>query len=144
MKNSSTVCIDASLVIRFTISPDDAALKLLWSSWSKQGTRLVAPTLLYYDVTNGLHRLQKAGVLKPDFVREALEIALALPVELIGDGDLHRTARELAARYNLPTTYDAHYLALAERLGVDLWTVDARLVKTLQSFGVEWVKLPAA
>lgn len=141
MNNSSTVCVDANLVIRFTVSPDDAAVKQLWRSWSKQETRLIAPTLLYYEVTNGLYRYQEAGVLKPDFVHEALDTALALPVELIGDEGLHMRAYELAAQYNLPAAYDAHYLALAERLDVDLWTADARLVNALQPFKIEWVKL---
>jgi predicted nucleic acid-binding protein len=141
MNNSLTVCVDASIVVRFTISLDDAAVKRLWSSWSKQGVRLVAPTLLFYEVTNGLYRQQKVGALGPEFVREALDVALALPVELVGDAVLHRRARVLAAQYNLPAAYDAHYLALAERLEVELWTADARLVNALQPFKVDWVKL---
>jgi predicted nucleic acid-binding protein len=144
MSNFLTVCVDASMVVRLTISQDDAAVKKLWSSWSSQGTHLVAPSLLFYEVTNGLYRQQKGGVLSPAFVREALDIALALPVELFGDADLHRQARLLAETYHLPAAYDAHYLALAERLGVDLWTADARLVKALQPFGVGWVRLPEA
>lgn len=144
MSNSLTVCVDASIVVRFTLNPDDTAIKRLWNSWSTQGVRLVAPTLLFYEVTNGLYRQQKGGVLSPKFVLEALDVALAMPVELVGDGDLHRRACLLAGTYRLPAAYDAHYLALAERLGVELWTADARLVNTLQPFGVDWVKLAGA
>lgn len=140
MNNSSTVCADASIVVRFAFS-QDMAVKQLWKSWSTQGFRLVAPTLLFYEVTNGLYRQQKAGLLSPSFVRAALDVALAFPVELVGDATLHQRARELAALYNLSAAYDAHYLALAERLDIELWTADARLVNTLQPFKLDWVKL---
>lgn len=33
----------------------------------------------------------------------------------------------LATEYNRPTAYDAQYLALAERLSCEFWTVDERL-----------------
>ena len=140
MNNSLTVCVDASIVVRFAIS-QDVAVQQLWNSWLTQGARLVAPSLLFYEVTNGLYRQQKSGMLNPEFVCAALDVVLAFPVELVGDAALHRRARELAAQYNLSASYDAHYLALAERLGIELWTADARLVNALQPFKIDWVKL---
>jgi len=141
MSNSLTVCVDASIVVRFALSQEDAAIKQLWKSWFAREVRLVAPTLLYYEVTNGLYQQQKGGLLSPEFVCAALEVVLAFPVELVGDPALHRRARELAARYNLSATYDAHYLALAERMGIDLYTADGCLVNALRPFKIDWVKL---
>ena len=43
-------------------------------------------------------------------------------------------------RYELPATYDAHYLALAEWMDIELWTADMRLVKAIRSFDLDWVK----
>ncbi len=37
------------------------------------------------------------------------------------------------------TKYDAHYLALAARLGAEFWTADQRLVNTVQS-ALPWVR----
>lgn len=34
---------------------------------------------------------------------------------------------QLARQFNLPAAYDAHYLALAERLEAELWTLDRKL-----------------
>jgi len=39
---------------------------------------------------------------------------------------------DLAARFSLPAIYDAHYLALAERLGSEFWTADRRLGQAAQ------------
>ena len=66
--------------------------------------------------------------------------ALSLPIELRTDADLHVRATDLAARFGLPAAYDAHYLALAERLGAPLWTTDRRLVNSVQA-ALPWVQL---
>jgi predicted nucleic acid-binding protein len=140
MKNSSTVCVDASLVVRRVTSQSDP-FHAQWDLWEQKNSRLVAPSLLYYEVTNGLYRYEKAGILPLEAVNKALEAALALPIELFGDAELHRQAKNQAKKYKLPASYEAHYLALAERLDIDLWTADARLFNTLQPFKIDWIKL---
>jgi alpha-galactosidase len=44
----------------------------------------------------------------------------------------------LAQRLALPAAHDAHYLALAERLGAEFWTADQRLVRAVQP-QLSWV-----
>jgi predicted nucleic acid-binding protein len=141
MNKSSAICVDANIVIGLILKPDDTTIKQLWDSWLTQEQRLVAPTLLYYEVTNGFYRLERGGFLTAEFIRDALDFALTLPIQLVGDAALHQRARELAAQYNLPAAYDAHYLALAERLNVELWTTDTHLFNAMQSLGLKWVKL---
>ena len=138
MNNSSTVCVDANIVIQHVVSN---AAEDLWKTWAESRFRLIAPTLLYYEVTNGLYRYLKAGFFTLETVEKTLQAALALPIEVIGDAELHQRAKDLAAKYNLPAAYDAHYLALAEGLEAELWTADARLFNAVQPFGIEWVKL---
>jgi predicted nucleic acid-binding protein len=139
--SSSTICIDANLIVRRVLFPDDKAVQEAWETWTRENTPLIAPNLLFYEVTNALYRYQRQGLLRPETVNAALEAALALPVSLEGNAELHRQARRLAERWNLPAAYDAHYLALAERLGVDLFTCDQRLYNILLPFHLPWVRL---
>ena len=141
IKSSSTVCLDASIILRVVLMPNDNPVQELWSSWNEQSYRMVAPTLLHYEVTNALYQQEKNTLLSAEFINNALDFVLSLPIQLIGDTALHQRAHELTVKYNLPATYDAHYLALAERLNVELWTADARLYNTVQLYGVKWVKL---
>jgi len=95
---------------------------------------------LYYEVSNALRRYAAQGELLPEEAAEALEAALSLGITLYGDADLHRRALELAGRFSLSATYDAHYLALAERLGAAFWTADRRLTRMVQA-ALPWVHL---
>lgn len=106
--SSSLVCVDANLVFRRVAEPDDRATQELWNRWVAARQQFAAPTLLYYEVTNALHRAQRHGVLSALASQKALAAALALPIQLHGAGDLHQAAAELAARFGLPATYDAH------------------------------------
>jgi predicted nucleic acid-binding protein len=96
--------------------------------------------LLRYEVTNALHRLRKAGETTEDETERAIRAALALPIRLHFDDALHSAALAFAARFSLPAAYDAHYLALADRLGAAFWTTDRRLANSVRP-ALPWVRL---
>ena len=62
-----------------------------------------------------------------------LDDFLALPIEFHNPAGLHHRALAIAESHNLPATYDAHYLALAEYLSCELWTDDQRLLRRVGS-----------
>ena len=140
MSNSATVCIDASIVLRYVLLPDDGPIQKVWQSWASREVNLVAPSLLFYEVTNALYQQQKNKYLSPETIWSTLEFSLDLPITLVNEKNLHLRAREIAMQYNLPATYDAHYLALAEWMDIELWTADKKLINTLKPFKVSWVK----
>jgi predicted nucleic acid-binding protein len=138
--SSSWICVDANLVVRLVVSPDDKAVQAVWAQWDASEQQLAAPTLLYYEVTNALYSYQKMGMMSLSLVQLALETTLALPLVLYGEPDLHRRAVQLANHLSLPAAYDAHYLALAEHLDGEFWTADGALVRTVQH-AFPWVRL---
>jgi predicted nucleic acid-binding protein len=101
---------------------------------------MVAPGLIYYEVANSLYQYEKHGRLSADTVTEFFAFALNLKIQLYSDEDLHLSALHLTRRFTLPASYDAHYLALAERLGTELWTCDGKLVKKVGA-DLSWVHL---
>ncbi len=138
--NNSALCVDANLVIRLVADPADEAVRDLWEQWDAEHRQIAAPTLLYYEVSNALYRYQRAGMMSQEAVRLALGAAFALPVRLYGDEPLHRRALALAERFSLPAAYDAHYLALADWLGGELWTADRKLVRAVGD-ELPWVRV---
>lgn len=70
----------------------------------------------------------------------AIRAALSLPIRLISDEGDHAAALAFAARFSLPAAYDAHYLALADRLSAQFWTTDRRLANSVRS-ALPWVHL---
>jgi predicted nucleic acid-binding protein len=93
-----------------------------------------------YEVVNALYRSAKAGLLTYQAAGRAFRTVLLMPIKLHGDPELHRQALQGAMAHELSAAYDAHYLALAERLGVELWTADAKLVRAVEG-RLAWVRL---
>ncbi len=137
---SLPVCLDASFLLQLLLEETVPQAESLWEAWHRERRRLAAPTLLYYEVTNALHRYAMHGDIPPDRVETLLDLALRLDIELIGDNELHRRALQLARTFAFPAAYDAHYLALAERLNAEFWTADARLTHAVQN-RLPWVRL---
>jgi predicted nucleic acid-binding protein len=140
MSRSSAVCVDASLVVRLLLGPQSQEIRSLWEQWDQEHLDPAAPSLIYYEVSNALYQYERHGKLSADTVSEAFDVALGLPIRLYSDPALHLRAVQIARRFTLPASYDAHYLALAEHLGTDLWTCDARLVKKVGA-DLSWVHL---
>jgi predicted nucleic acid-binding protein len=140
---SSPVCLDASFLLHWLIGGEaESQADALLEEWHRTGRPLIAPTLLHYEVTNALHRDVVRGWLLPEEARTLLDFVLRLGLHIYGDAELHRRALQLAEALSLPAAYDAHYLALAERVGAEFWTTDRRLANKVRE-ALPWVHLLA-
>ncbi|MCX7680434.1 MAG: type II toxin-antitoxin system VapC family toxin [Anaerolineae bacterium] len=124
---NSPICVDASFMIRLLESDEDGLPVQLWRRWQAEGRLIVAPTLLDYEIVNALHRYTMAGHLTSAQAEEALEALLGLGIIPYSDETLHLRALQIAGLLGLSAAYDAHYLALSERLNAEFWTADRRL-----------------
>lgn len=140
MSSYSETCVDSSVLIRSLEKGPQPEIRKLWREWLRDKVLLHAPALLRYEVVNALHQQRKAGRIGDEEARAALDDALKRPIVLHEDDNLHTRALTMAAKYGLPAAYDAHYLALAERLGVEFWTTDAKLVRAVED-RLAWVRL---
>ena len=134
--SSSTACVDASFVVRLFLGPDDDVCWDLLENWLADGGVLHAPGLLRYELANVIYRHQRAGHLSPATAELVLDAALGLPIRVEEDPPLHRAALRIAQSCGTAAAYDAHYVALAKRLGAELWTADRRLAGHAASCGV--------
>lgn len=136
------VVVDASLALKWLVSeiytPQANDLGRLWNS---QGTRIAAPYLMAVEVANALHQRVTRGELTLEAATRRMEKLLSSGLELHHTPDLHSRALELASALSQAAVYDAHYLALAETLGCELWTADEKFYQAASpSIGnVRWV-----
>lgn len=135
------ICVDANFVVKLINSPSETSPQLqLWDKWEQNQTKIIAPTLLCYEVTNVFYRMKLAKQLLNTEAQQCLNNALNLPIQFYGDNQLHQQAWEVAQQFNLPAAYDAHYLALAQRFQADFYTGDKRLFNTVHS-ALPWIHL---
>ncbi len=135
------VCVDSSLVLPLVIEhPLSKVVCRQWQIWKTENRRFIAPSLLHYELVNALHRYCSAGFFSKSAARASLEAALVLPITVYDDDALHYSAGELAAIHALSASYDAHYLALAQRMRADFWTADQRLYNSVHE-ALPWVYL---
>ncbi len=133
-------CLDASFVLRLFFGPGDDEAWEEFNTALGKGGRMVAPSLLPYEVCNAIHRYHRSQQLSrvsAGLVPSAVE---ELPLLLEEDRMLRARALEIAAQLEMPAAYDAHYLAVAERYDAELWTADRALAR-LGRAGVARVRL---
>lgn len=127
------ICVDASVAVKWIVNePDSPSAARLLSLANDRGHRLIAPNLLPFEVSNILRQQCIRVGLSLDEARRRFAEYLSYGVELIYDPEFHDRALVLASIFNLPASYDAHYLALCQREGCDFWTADRRLLNTLR------------
>lgn len=97
-------------------------------------SRLFGPPLLRLEFRNAIYRLERRGILAQEEVERLREQFEAAHMSIVDSPAWLDRAMALARRFKQPAVYDAIYLACAEDLGADLWTCDARFVR---SFGIQ-------
>lgn len=114
---------DASAIVTVLIDPGGSGFAL---AQRLAATRLAAPQLMPFEVDNVLRRRRNAGLLSPSEAALARGGLDRLPVELWPFTVLAERVRELGANLS---SYDASYIALAERMRCPLLTRDTRLAR---------------
>ncbi|MCA9897179.1 MAG: type II toxin-antitoxin system VapC family toxin [Ardenticatenaceae bacterium] len=142
MTTFKVYCPDASLIIRFLLNRGDADAPIvsLWRDWFQANHQLIVPSLFFYEVSNALFQYVRHGRMEAQTVLGAMQEVNRFNLQVYRDDLLHRRAVELANQLGLPATYDAHYLALSERMGAQFWTLDEKLVNKVKS-QLSWVNL---
>ena len=138
---SGHVVVDASLAVKWLVREEhtDKALAIL-SAWHDEDVTLTAPYLLPFEVTNALHRIVLRGHLTVGDAARMISQLLSSRLELHQTAELHARALELATELQQGAVYDAHYLALAEDFGCELWTADQRFHRAAEGAGnVHWI-----
>src|SRR5437764_5989668 len=118
-----SVIVDASIAIKWVLmEPGSDVAEALLAEWIDKETVILAPALLVYELTNSLYRKARKGEITFEEVELSLRKILLTGLELdfSEDPNLSLKAVELAKRFDLPATYDYHYLALAQREGCEL------------------------
>ena len=100
---------------------------------------MVKDPLIVPELASALFKRMRRGDLALDDGEAALASFLRLGVHLVSMALLGGPALRLAHRFGLKAPYDAHYLALAEREGCELWTADERLWNAVRH-ELSWVR----
>lgn len=140
MTTNQLICVDASIALKLVLPEHDSQrARALWGEWEREAAILIAPTLWGYEVTSVVRNRARRGLL-PAGEEEAIITTLhRLPVQMLGPRGFHHRAWELAHRFDRPSAYDAHYLALAEIVGCRFWTADERLYNAVRG-ALDWVE----
>lgn len=134
------VVIDASVALKWLMDDEECVGQALAlrDDGLKTAKALYAPTLLLYEVINGLVVASRRGRLPTEEIPGAVGDLLAIGVTMRTPDHRLITASALAHRLS---AYDGAYVALAEQEDCELWTGDRALYRSLISTlkRVRWI-----
>lgn len=129
---SGFVCIDANVAAKWVIPEDEAELAgALYLKARSDDVQVVAPPHFRIEVANTIRKQVVKGHDNHARALGRLQRFDEFEVSIFEPPGLYRDALEIAERFNRPSAYDAHYVALAAFLECEFWTADYRLINAL-------------
>jgi predicted nucleic acid-binding protein len=133
------IILDANLLVALVSGDprgDQVSQSLL--SWIEQEVDLHAPELAKYEVANALTRLIVGKAFPADRAEEAWNDLSILPITYHALTNAPRVI-EISLELKRQSAYDATYLALAESLNAEPYTLDGPLYRnaTAQGFNIQ-------
>jgi predicted nucleic acid-binding protein len=123
------IVLDASFLVALVLREQHAErIEDLIRGWDAEGAGLSAPLLVHYEVASALTRHRATGNFSAEDAADALAVIDDLGIVFHPPSDQARTI-ELAVELQRHSAYDAAYLALAERLDAEVWTLDGPLAR---------------
>ena len=102
---------------------------------------IVVPSLWVYEVTSAVRKMMTHVGGSEEEAQRLLDLLLEIPDNVVmPDKTVAQAAYSWAERLGQRAAYDAFYVALAERLGLELWTGDQALYRQERKAGADFVK----
>ena len=132
--------VDASVILKWYLSDEEYSQKAigLLDKYISNKLDFVAPSLLEYEVMNGLIIAQKRGRVAGEKILTAIDGFVNLEIKLKDLSSLYQRVIHYCKVYNF-SAYDASYLSVAEEQGVPMITADERLYNMVKK-DLKWVK----
>jgi len=134
------VVIDASVALKWFLADEENGQKAmsLLSDYVSNELDMLAPSLLQYEVMNGLIIAQKRGRLTEEKILTAIEGFVNLGMKLMDLSFVYPKVLHYCRVYKR-SAYDAGYLAVADEAGINLITGDEALYNVVKN-DLKWVK----
>ena len=134
--------VDASVVLKWQLDDEEAVEQAvtLRDAWLvERRVDLVAPSLCFYEVLNGLLVAARRGRIGDEEAKTAADLLLGR-LGLTFLDPPYQEILSVAMRFGI-SAYDAAYVALGEVLDCDVWTGDRRLYRRLRGKAprVRWI-----
>jgi len=134
------LCLDTTVLVKYLVIEEsreesEAAVQLVGRGLA--GGRLVAPAWAWAEVGSVLRKKVRQRLISTEQAAALWSLFARLPVHYLDLPMIRARAWELAARYSLPTLYDAAFLACTELapapIGAvrEFWTADETLLRSL-------------
>jgi predicted nucleic acid-binding protein len=134
------IVLDASVILKWYL-PDEEwneeALDLL-KRYIAADLDIIGPSLLEYEVINGLFVAHKRARIREDAILSAIQGFADLGIKRLGLSDQYGRLFDLCRTYSV-SAYDASYLSLAEFEKIPFITADEAFYKAVKK-DLHWVK----
>lgn len=131
---TKALCLDTSVLIQYLIPEGlQVQAEILVLEAVENTVRIVAPAFAWVEIGSVLRKKIRAGLITSEKAQGCFDDFCQLPLEYIDTDQIRAKAWEIAEQYQLPTLYDAAFLACTESVGVgcQFWTADKTLLNQL-------------
>lgn len=128
-----TVVLDSNVAVALALDAERApAIEERLRAWEETNESLHAPSLFRFEVANALTRNIAADKIDAADAKVAWQRIVAIEISLHGltDGP---AVIAVTRKLKRESAYDAAYIALAQELEAELWTLDGPLARNAAS-----------
>lgn len=137
MTASLRCVLDASVCVKqFVADPLTPKVNQLFDRLNDLSTEFFIPDLFYIECTNVLWKYVRANLYTADQVKADLADLQALRFQVTSTKELMIEAIQTSLDYGV-SAYDGCYVALSQRVGAPLLTLDQRLANSLAASNVD-------